>query len=99
MLATACFGWRIFQLDLAFSLRHDRRERPPRSLAMETQSYATHRHNPRLTGIGFACVLVAIVGLALRWFGIGGRTTFALGLLGLIAADLVLLSISRSYTT
>ena len=66
---------------------------------MATQTYATHRHNPRLTGIGFMLVLVAIVSLALRWFGIGGQTTLAAGLAALIAADVVLLLISRAYTT
>jgi len=66
---------------------------------MPTQDYATHRHNPKLTGIGFLFLLIAVVGFALRWFAIGGRDTMALGLLGLIAAILVLLQISRSYTT
>jgi len=66
---------------------------------MPTQDYATHRHNPRLTGIGFLFLLIAVVGFALRWFAIGGRYTMALGLLGLIASILVLLQISRSYTT
>ena len=66
---------------------------------MPTQDYATHRHNPKLTGIGFLCLLVAVVAFALRWFAIGGRYTMALGLLGLIASILVLLQISRSYTT
>jgi len=66
---------------------------------MPTQDYATHRHNPKLTGIGFLCLLIAVVALALRWFAIGGRYTMALGLLGLIASILVLLQISRSYTT
>ena len=66
---------------------------------MPTQDYATHRHNPKLTGIGFLFLLIAVVGFALRWFAIGGRYTMALGLLGLIASILVLLQISRSYTT
>lgn len=66
---------------------------------MPIQTYATHRHNPKLTSIGFMFVLLAAVGLALRWFGIGGRVTFALGLFGLMAADVVLLLISRAYTT
>ena len=63
------------------------------------QTYATHRHQPRLTGIGFVFVLIAIVAFALRWFYIGGREMFAAGLAALIAVDLVLLAISRSYTT
>jgi hypothetical protein len=66
---------------------------------MPTQDYATHRHNPKLTGIGFLFLLVAVVGFALRWFEIGGRYTMALGLAGLIASIQVLLSISRVYTT
>jgi hypothetical protein len=68
-------------------------------MAQLTQTYETHRHNPRLTGIGFTFVLIAIIGLALRWFGIGGRASFAVGLGGLVAANIVLLLISRAYTT
>ena len=64
-----------------------------------TQNYATHRHNPRMTGIGFLFVLVAIVALSLRWFDIGGQPMFAAGLAALIAAVIVLLLISRQYTT
>jgi hypothetical protein len=66
---------------------------------MPTQDYATHRHNPRLTGVGFMFVLLGVVGFVLRWFGIGGRYAMALGLAGLIAAIQVLLTISRVYTT
>ena len=66
---------------------------------MATQTYTTHRHNPRLTGIGFLFVLIAIVALALRWFDIGGRPMFAAGLASLIAAVIVVLLISRVYTT
>ena len=66
---------------------------------MPTQDYATHRHNPKLTGVGFMFVLLAVAGFALRWFGIGGRYAMALGLVGLIAAIQVLLIISRVYTT
>jgi len=66
---------------------------------METQTYANHRHNPKLSAIGFLFLLVAVVAFALRWFQIGGRYAMALGLLGLIAAVQVLLSISRIYTT
>jgi len=65
---------------------------------MPTQSHANHRHNPRSTGVGFLFVVVAAVGFALRWFG-GGRWTFALGLGGVIGAIVVLLLISRTYTT
>jgi uncharacterized protein DUF6526 len=66
---------------------------------MPTQDYATHRHNPKLTGIGFLFLMISLVAFALRWFEIGGRYTMALGLLGLIASVQVLLSISRIYTT
>jgi hypothetical protein len=52
-----------------------------------------------MTGIGFLFVVIAIVAFALRWFEIGGRLAFAAGLAALIAADVVLLSISRAYTT
>lgn len=63
------------------------------------QSYENHRHNPKLTRAGFLFLLVSFVGFALRLFGIGGRQTMALGLGGLFAATLVLLLISRVYTT
>jgi hypothetical protein len=65
---------------------------------MPTQNYENHRHTPRLTGIGFGFVLVAIIGFALRWFGIGGRVSFAIGLAAVIAAEITLLLISREYT-
>jgi hypothetical protein len=65
---------------------------------MASQSFENHRHKPLPTGVGFLFVVVAIVGFALRWFG-GGRWTLALGLAGLIAAIVVLLLISRIYTT
>jgi predicted phage-related endonuclease len=66
---------------------------------MVTQTYETHRHTPRLTGIGFGFLLLAIVGFALRWFEVGGRAMFAAGLAALIAVDVVVLLISREYTT
>src|SRR6266850_2450207 len=66
---------------------------------MATQTYATHRHNPKMTGIGFLFVLLAIVGFALRWFYIGGRYMSAAGLAALMGAVIVLLLISRDYTT
>jgi len=66
---------------------------------MPTQDYASHRHNPQMTGIGFMFLVIATVGFALRWFEIGGRYTMAIGLLGLIASIQVLLLISRTYTT
>src|SRR5262245_12193002 len=66
---------------------------------MATQSYVTHRHNPRPTGIGFLFVVLALIAFSLRWFEIGGRAMFAAGLLWLSASIVVLLSISRTYTT
>lgn len=65
--------------------------------AMEIQSYANHRHNPKLSFIGF--LLLAIVAFALRWFNIGGRYSMAAGLLSVVASIQVLLSISRLYIT
>jgi hypothetical protein len=52
-----------------------------------------------MSGIGFMFLLLSIVSLVLRWFQIGGRYTMALGLIGLIGAVLILLAISRVYTT
>jgi hypothetical protein len=66
---------------------------------MATQDYATHRHNPKLTGIGFLFLVISLVAFVLRWFAIGGRYSMAVGLLGLIASVQVLLLISRLYTT
>ena len=66
---------------------------------MPTQTYATHRHNPKPTLIGFSFVAVALVAFALRWLGVGGRAMFAAGLLALTASNVVLLGISRAYTT
>ena len=66
---------------------------------MAPQTYETHRHNPKMTGIGFMFLMLGVIALALRWFNMGGRETFALGLLGLIGAILTLLIISRAYTT
>ena len=66
---------------------------------METQSYANHRHNPKLSFVGFLFLLLAIVAFVFRWFNIGGRYAMAVGLLGLVASIQVLLSISRIYIT
>jgi len=63
------------------------------------QCYENHRHNPKLTRAGFLLLLVSMVGFALRFFGIGGHHTMALGLGALWATVLVLLLISRVYTT
>lgn len=66
---------------------------------MPTQTYKTHRHNPKLTTIGFLFLMLAIVAFGLRWLGVGGRVSFAAGLAGLMGSILMLLSISRAYTT
>ena len=66
---------------------------------MATQTYATHRHPPVLTGIGGLFLIIGIVGLALRGNGIGGHLMWAIGLFGLIGAIFMLLFISRHYTT
>jgi hypothetical protein len=66
---------------------------------MTTQTYATHRHSPKLTNVGFLFLLLAIVAFALRAFDVGGRYTMAIGLFGLIAAISTLLTISRVYIT
>jgi hypothetical protein len=66
---------------------------------MATQTYETHRHNPKLTGIGFLFLVIAGVAFGLRWFNIGGHVSFGAGLAALMASQLVLLLISRSYTT
>ena len=54
---------------------------------------------PKLTGIGFLFVLLSLVAFALRWLRIGGSVVFGVGLICLAAADVVLLQISRTYTT
>ncbi|MEP7306249.1 MAG: DUF6526 family protein [Acidobacteriota bacterium] len=66
---------------------------------MSTQTYATHRHNPKLTGIGFLLLVAAGLLFALRWFHVGGSEMFAAGLVALMGSVLVLLTISRVYTT
>lgn len=64
------------------------------------QSYENHRHNPKLTRVGFLLLLIAIAGFALSFFGIGERRyTMALGLGALVATVFVLLLISRVYIT
>jgi hypothetical protein len=66
---------------------------------MATQTYETHRHTPRLTGVGFLFVVLAGIAFLLRWFGIGGRWSFGAGLGALMASQVVMLLISRVYTT
>jgi Family of unknown function (DUF6526) len=66
---------------------------------MATQTFETHVHRPILTTAGYALLVFALVCFALRWFAIGGRTTMALGLAGLIGTNVVLLQITRRYIT
>ena len=66
---------------------------------MTAQSYANHVHRPTLTAIGGFFLVVALAAFAMRWTNVGGRASFAVGLLALSAAVLTLLLISRAYTT
>ena len=66
---------------------------------MSSQSYSTHAHRPTLTVAAFASVVVAITGFVMEWRTAGGSWRLALGLAGLTAAVIVLISISRVYTT
>jgi hypothetical protein len=63
------------------------------------QSFDNHVHRPVQTAIGYLFLVIALVAFALRWFGIGGRASFATGLLALCASVMMLLLISRTYTT
>jgi hypothetical protein len=63
------------------------------------QSYDNHVHRPVATGVGYLFVLIALIALIFRWFEIGGRASFAIGLLAILAAIATLLLISRSYIT
>jgi Family of unknown function (DUF6526) len=64
-----------------------------------SQSYDNHVHRPVATGVGFLFVVIALVALVLRWFGIGGRASFAIGLLAILGSISTLLLISRTYIT
>src|SRR5215471_17043217 len=66
---------------------------------METQTYANHRHQPRLNGLGFLLTWIAIVSFAIRGYGIGGHVTMGIGLAAVIGAILTLLVMSRLYIT
>src|SRR5262245_46596939 len=79
----------------ACASRAEGRDYPP----METQSYANHRHQPRLNGFGFLLTLIAIVSFAIRGYGIGGHVTMGIGLACVIGAILTLLVMSRLYIT
>lgn len=66
---------------------------------MATQDYASHRHNPKISGVAVLFFLLAVVAFVLRWFYIGGRYTMAIGVFGVLGALLMLIAISRLYTT
>ena len=63
------------------------------------QTFENHAHQPVQTAIGYLFLAVALVAFALRWFGIRGRGSFAIGLFALCASVAMLLWMSRSYTT
>jgi hypothetical protein len=62
---------------------------------MPAQTYATHRHPPRMTGVGFMFLVIAIVGFFFSSRPLG-RSAIVLGFAGAI---FMLLLISRTYTT
>jgi len=64
-----------------------------------SQSYSRHAHRPTLTPVATACLLTGIAGFVLYWRAVGGAWQLAMGVAGLTAAVLVLISISRVYTT
>jgi hypothetical protein len=66
---------------------------------MTAQSYANHAHRPTPTAVGGFFLVVALTAFTMRWMNVGGRVSFAAGLLALSAAVLTLLLISRAYTT
>jgi hypothetical protein len=61
------------------------------------QSYKNHAHRPMLTAVGYWFVGVALISFMLRWRATGDR--LFIGLFALSAAVIVLLHISRRYTT
>jgi hypothetical protein len=61
------------------------------------QSYKNHAHRPVLTAVGFVFVMIATVSFVQRWRATGDR--LSIGLLALCAAVIVLLQVSRRYTT
>lgn len=63
------------------------------------QSYANHAHRPTLTIVGYLFLIVALAAFGFRWFEVGGRATFAVGLLSLVFSLATVLAISRIYTT
>ena len=71
----------------------------PYTSGVAAQTYQNQAYRPTGTLIGGTLVLVALAGFGMRWFGIGGRASFAVGLLALVGAASSLLWVSRTYTT
>ena len=63
------------------------------------QTFENHTHRPVPTVFGYLFLIVALVAFGLRWLGVGGRGSFAIGLLALCGSVVTLLLISRWYTT
>src|SRR3954464_9719524 len=61
------------------------------------QAYKNHVHRPVLTGVGYLFVAIALVSFLMHWRAT--RDPLSVPLLSLSAAVLVLLQISRRYTT
>jgi hypothetical protein len=61
------------------------------------QTYKNHAHRPVLTAVGFVFAMIATVSFLQRWRATGDR--IYIGLFALCAAVIVLLQISRRYTT
>ena len=61
------------------------------------QTYKNHAHRPVLTAVGFVFVMIATVSFVQHWRATGDRID--IGLFALCAAVIVLLLISRRYTT
>ena len=61
------------------------------------QTYKNHAHRPLLTAVGYWFVGIALISFWLRWRATGDR--LLIGLFALCAAVIVLLMISRRYTT
>lgn len=62
------------------------------------QTYATHRHRPRLTAAAFALAIAALVCFVYHWFS-PRRDLVIAGLILLTLAVNVLVLVSRTYTT
>ena len=66
---------------------------------MAMQTYATHRHTPTLSGIGFLFVLIAIVACVLAALDVAETVMLEVSFAAVIGAIVVLLLISRVYVT